>query len=356
MSRRGRHITGCALALVCLLASGAPVLTAAFPPPDAAVPPVRPVPPLQADTSQPLPVPPDTVMVDLAWPPPGDGILVDVQPDTLLLGEPCRLVFADLRAAVPDSLPWPGWFEPDGVVRVTDPAGAWAVVVRPYRLGPFRVRTGGETSRVVLVRGRLAEASVTAPVRAPRAPGWSFRAVLLAAALVVLMAAGAWWLARRRWGGGPLGRDRQPAPAAWPRTAVDLAALLDFGFAPGSEREFLDRLTALVRAHVARRFLVHGREMTADEIAIACGNLGYERPAARPFVRLVDRVDRRRYDPEPVSESFCREQVACFLAAIAAVRIAPAAGSLPGTEIARGERAWLRLRTEFAAAGGGGRA
>ena len=351
---RGRHITACALALVCLLASGAPGQTATSPTPDAAVPPAEPVTPTRAATAQPLAVSPDTVMVDLAWPLPGDGILVDVQPDTLLLGEPCRLVFADLRAAVPDSLPWPGWLEPDGVVRVADPAGARAVVVRPYRLGPFRVRVGGETSRVVLVRGRLAEAGVTAPVRAPRAPGWNLRAVLLAAALVVLLATGAWWLARRRWGGGPLGRDRQPAPAAWPRTAVDLAELLDHGLTPGSEREFLDRFTALVRAHVARRFLVHGREMTADEIAIACGNLGYEHPAARPFVRLVDRVDRRRYDPEPVSESFCREQVAGFLAAIAAVRITPAAGSLPGKEIAHGERAWRWLRTEFAAAGGGG--
>jgi hypothetical protein len=277
-----------------------------------------------------------------------------VQPDTLLLGGVCRLVFTDLSAALPDSAPWPDWFEAGAVVPVADPAGARALEARVYRLGPFRVRSGGETSRVVMVRGRLTDINAAAPVRDPRAPGWNLPFILAACAVAALLAAGAWWLARRRWGPGPVGRDRQPAPAAWPRTAVELERLLASGFPAGAEREFLDGFTALVRSHVARRFLVHGREMTADEIAAACADLGYEQPAARPFVRLLADVDRRRYAPEPVSEAYCREQVARFLEAVAAVRIEPAAGSVPADELERGAEAWRNLQRVGAAAGGGG--
>lgn len=339
-----------ALALACALAGAARPVPATTPPDDPA--PTVPVP--APDPGQPLPVPPDTVVVDLLWPTPGGGRLVGAQPDTLLLGQPCRLVFTDLPAVLPDSLPLPAWLEPVGVEPAPDPAGARALVVRPYRLGPFRVRAGGEVSPVVLVRGRLADAQATTPVREPRRAGWNPLALLLLLAAAAVVTAIAWWLARRRWGGGALGRDRQPVPAAWPRTALDLEQLLGSGFAADGERVFLDGFTALVRSHVARRFLVHGREMTAEEIGTACARLGYEQPAARPFVRLVDEADRRRYDPEPVSEAFCLEQVALFLEAVAAVRIAPAAGSLPGDELAAGEAAWRRLRAEYALAGARG--
>ncbi|MCP4574202.1 MAG: hypothetical protein GY838_17710 [bacterium] len=347
MNGRTRHPLAACLALACLLnaaaATGQPDTGVIAP---SSAPPVQP--------AKLLPVPPDTVLVDLDWPPAGGGVLVDMEPESLLFGGTCRLVFTGLTEALPDSLPVPSWIVPGAIVPVADPAGAQALELRVYRLGWFRVRSGGETSPAVLVGGRLTDINAAAPVRAPRSPGWNLRFILAVVAMAGVLAVVAWWLARRRWGSGPLGRDRKTVPAAWPRTAAELEDLLAGGLPAGGERDFLDGFTALVRAHVARRFLVHGREMTADEIAAACADLGYEQPAARPFVRLLADVDRRRYDPEPVSEAFCREQVARFLEAVAAVRIAPAAGSLPHREIQRGETAWRRLRSEFTANDGGG--
>ena len=294
----------------------------------------------------PAPVIPDTAVVELTWPGDARVELVAVRPDSVIMGDP---VFLEWSGAVPDSLALPPWLEP--VPDLADEGtGGTILPLRVYRLAPFRLQVGATLSPVILVTGRNADPGVIAPIRLPRLPGWAWRTAL--ALLLVLLAVA--WLGSRLWARrrGPMiwGRDREPAGAAWPRAARDLADLLEGLQAGAGERDFLDGLRRVTRSYVSERFLVHGREMTGAEIEETCVALGHDRPPVRRFARLLDDLDLHRYDPAPVSEAWCREQATELLAAVEVVRMAPR----PVQDEAA-TRTWSRLRRELnlATAGGG---
>lgn len=301
--------------------------------------PTMPVAPPHMMPGNPAPVIPDTVLVELTWPGGERAALVAVHPDSVILGDP---VFIEWSAAVPDSLVLPPWLEPAPDLADAGTGGS-VLPVRVYRLAPFRLQVEETVSAVITVTGRNADAGTIAPIRLPRLPGWAWRTALILLAVLLAVA----WLGRRLWlrRRGPFiwGRDREPAGAAWPRAARDLADLLDDLQGSGRERAFLDGLRRVARTYVSERFLVHGREMTGPEIEATCVELGHERPLVRRFGRLLESLDRHRYDPAPVSEAWCREQAVELLAAMDAVRMAP-----PPADEEAAAGAWSRLQRDLA--------
>lgn len=310
-----------------------------------------------AAAAPPAPVPPDTVTAPVVLLGPGGSARsLAVVPDTVTFGGVAWLV-AESGGTAADSLGLPDWLEPAADAGSPPSAaaaapGRLAVPVRVYRVDPFRVREGGAVSGVVTVRSRGTDGSQTAPVRAPRLRGWRVLliAALVLAALALLLLARMVW--RRRRGPRPHPADRPVPGAAWPRTATALAGLLDELDARGDARVFLDRLATLTRAYAADRFGIAGREMTGREIVAACRRLGHGPEAGRPFARLLEALDERRYAPGPVPGGWCRDRASELLAAVAAVRIAPGPTAMPAAELRAGESAWARLVGDLGRGGG----
>jgi hypothetical protein len=298
----------------------------------------------------PAPVVPDTAVADIVWPDAAVVWLVGVGPDSVMLGDPIWVEVAGATVP-PDSLGLPVWLEaaPD-LARPSEAADRQFLPLRVYRLAPFRLRLGDAVSEVVVVSGRNPDPGTVAPVRMPRLPGWAWRTLLaLLAILLLAVWLGRRLLARRR---GPLdyGRDRPLAGAAWPRAAGELEELLAALAGGAPPRDCLDGLRIVTRNYVRDRFLVPGRELTGPEIEAACVRLGHPRELARRFARLVTGLDRRRYDPAPVSEAWCRERVTELVTAIEAVRIEPLDAPAAAAD------AWARVRQQLEPVPAGGAA
>ena len=304
----------------------------------------------QVQVAPPATVPVDTVTVpvDLL----ADGAApqtLDVHPDTVAFGGIVWIVVqAPAGTTLADSLGLPDWLAPAPRAGTApgELAGRLAVPVRVYRVDPFRLAAGGRTSGVVTVRSRGTDGGQTAPVRAPRPLGWNaLVAVALVAALVAALLLGRWLWRRRR---GPQARpgDRPVPGIGWPTLALTLDSLLAGLQHAGDGRAFLDGLAGATRTYAATRFGIAGREMTGPEIAAACLRLGHDPRIGRAFARLVDDLDARRFDPEPVGEGWCREQAAALLAAVGSVRITA------GPPDPAAAAAWDRLQADLGQGGG----
>lgn len=314
--------------------------------PAAAQPQVAPPPAAPVDTV--------TAAVELLSGNPTLGAL-EVRPDSVAFGGVVWIVAeAPAGAALADSLVLPDWLatEPLAGSAPGDLAGRLVFPVRVYRIDPFRLASGGRTSGVVTVSSRGTDGSQTAPVRAPRPLGWN--ALVVAAVLLLLLAV--LLLGRRLWHRRRKPRPRpgdRPVPgAAWPALALDLEGLLADLQRTGDGRAFLDGLAATTRTYAALRFGIAGREMTGREIGAACLRLGYAAEIGRAFARLVDELDARRFDPEPVGEGWCRERACALLTAVAPVRIAAGPPGLAAGELAVAAAAWERLQAELGQGGG----
>ncbi len=304
----------------------------------------------QVQTAPPATAPVDTVTATVQLLANGAALgALAVRPDSVAFGGIVWIVAqAPDGSALADSLGLPDWLAPapQAGPAPDELAGRLAVPVRVYRLDPFRLAAGGRTSGVVTVRSRGTDGSLTAPVRAPRPLGWNVLVVVaLAAALAVVLLLGL-SLSRRRRGQRARPGDRPVPGIGWPALALTLERLLAELQRAGDGRAFLDGLAAASRTYAATRFGIAGREMTGHEIAAACLRLGHDPQIGRAFARLLDDLDARRFDPEPVGEGWCRGQASALLAAVGSVRIT---AGLPDPAAAA---AWDRLQADLGRGGG----
>lgn len=319
------------------------------------------------------PVIPDTAIVELQWP---DGAqqptALTVVPDTVLFGDVAAIVCefgAGSGVPAASDISWSAdWLVPvDGVsnehldrlaaqarsVAGAGPGseGALLIPVRVFRTDPFRISAGAQ-SPVIHVRGRTTDLTETAAIRAPRSWGWNLwmlAGVALAVALLFLLIAR---LAGRRNRLAALEDWAPPAPA-WILAAGRLRALLEArDLERGQAREYLDELASIVRGYAGDRYGIAAREMTGPEIVAACRARGFDVAQPRQFARLVEEADRRRYDPDPVSIDWCREQTSRLIDQMAAVRIVPFQTPVsPEIRIAA-EQSWAALVNDQSASGG----
>ncbi len=225
------------------------------------------------------------------------------------------------------------------------PSGGPRVVqsFRVYRRDPLRIRYRDDVSAVVFVRGQTAGAEQTATIRAPRPVSWF--PWLSLATILVLLGLAIWlrWLWLRRHVRPRLAHWPVPPPA-WLALAVALRELLaDPALARGDSRVFLDRLVYLVRTYVAGRYRIAAREMTGGEIVAACTRLGHEASHPAGFARLIDLLDRERYNPDTPSPAFCREQAVQLLGRVGRVRLVARYAVPEAEQLLAGEKAWSAL-------------
>ena len=296
------------------------------------------------------PAPSDTVTVAVDLLADGGTLeALEVRPDSVAFGGIVWIVArVPAGTTLADSLGLPDWLAPAPQAGNApgELAGRLAVPVRVYGVDPFRLAAAGRTSGVVTVRSRGTDGGQTAPVRSPRPLGWNaLVAVALVAALVAALLLGRWFWRRRR---GPRARpgDRPVPGIGWPALALTLEDLLAELQRTGDSRAFLDGLAAASRTYAATRFGIAGREMTGHEIAAACLRLGHDPQIGRAFARLVDDLDGRRFDPEPVGEGWCRGQASALLAAVGSVRITA------GPPDPAAAAAWDRLQADLGRGGG----
>jgi len=222
---------------------------------------------------------------------------------------------------------------------------------RIYRTGPFRVQVGDAASPVIQVKGRVAGTGETATIRAPRPVGWSPLALLLLLAALVLVLL----LFRLFRGRDRRGQDfaDRPLPApAWLTAAVELRDLLRQGsLNRGDSRVFLDGLARITRRFVAGRYRIAAQEMTGREIIKACGALGHASTDPAALARMIDEADLRRYDPDPSSAGWCREQAISLYDQIGRVRILPRYVDVAADLLRDGEAAWADLDRELSPGG-----
>ncbi len=218
---------------------------------------------------------------------------------------------------------------------------------RVYRTDPFRLQAGFFTSPVIQVKGRVAGTDETAGIRTPRSSGWS---PLLVPGLFVLLLL-VLWLAWLLWGRDSRREDladRELPEPAWLTAAFELRDLLRAGsLNQGDERAFLDGLAGIVRRFVTGRYRIAAQEMTGREIITACACLGHRSTQPGIFARMIDAVDRRRYDPEVCGSAWCREQAVLLYGQMARVRILPRYSEVSTDLRYAGETAWVELEREL---------
>lgn len=218
---------------------------------------------------------------------------------------------------------------------------------RVYRTNPFRLQVGSFLSPVIHVQGRVAGTDQTAPVRGPRSAGWSVLVVLILLAVLVVILLLARWLWNRS---SPLsGPSDRPLPVpAWLAAAIELRDLLQGGFLQrGDNRAFLDGLAGITRRFVAARYRIPAQDMTGREIIAACAGLGHRSTQPGVFARLIDALDRRRYDPEGSPVAWSREQAVLFFDQLSEVRLMPRFTEVPGPLRREGDLAWAGLEREL---------
>ena len=251
------------------------------------------------------------------------------------------------------------WWRPWGGGMPAAPAGRWAALppaggervvawYRVYHAGPFRLDWSGRASQVVVVRGRVDDPARVAAIRDPRPVPWLTPAALGLLALATAVAALAWWWRRR---GRADGHGDWPLPEpAWLATALSLRELLAEGHLErGQARVFLDRLAGEARRFAAAQYRVPAADLTGGELAAACAARGHAPAGPRALARLLDAADLHRYDPAEPGPAFCREQLAEFLACVAAGRIQPRYVPVSAERRLAAEQAWSEVSRSGAA-------
>ncbi len=223
---------------------------------------------------------------------------------------------------------------------------------RVYRTNPFRLQIGSFMSPVIQVKAGVAGTEEMVGIRTPRPGGWSPLAALgmLLSLLLVLWLA--WFLWDRRRRGDDLS-DRDLPPPAWLAAAIELRDLLQEGsLGQGDSRAFLDGLAGIARRFVAGRYRIAAQEMTGREIIAACSDLGHRSTQPGVFARMIDSVDRSRYNPETTGAGWCRDQAILLYDQMAAVRILPRYSEVSADLRSQGEKAWSDLKRELASGPG----
>jgi len=62
------------------------------------------------------------------------------------------------------------------------------------------------------------------------------------------------------------------------------------------------------------------------------------------LARLIDEADRRRYDPDPVDATWCRQRSAELIEQMATVRILPRQTKVAAEIRLEADRAWMKLQ------------
>ena len=218
---------------------------------------------------------------------------------------------------------------------------------RVYRTNPFRLQVGSYLSPVIHVLGRIEATDQTAAIRAPRSVGWSLLMALVLLAILALILLYARWLWRRSSRRQELTDRPLPAPA-WLSAAIELRDLLQGGLlARGDNRAFLDGLAGIIRRYVAGRYRIAAQDMTGREIMAAITKLGHRSAQPGVFARMIEALDRHRYDPEGCEVAWSREQAVLFFDQLAEVRIMPRFTEVPGQLQREGDLAWSGLEREL---------
>ncbi len=223
---------------------------------------------------------------------------------------------------------------------------------RVYRTTPFRLQVGAFVSPVIQVKARVAGTGEMAGIRAPRPVGWSPLAALGLLLFLLLFLWLAWLLWDRRHRGDDL-LDRDLPPPAWLDAAIEMRNLLHEGsLGRGDSQAFLDGLARITRRFVAGRYRIAAQEMTGREIITACSDLGHRSTQPGIFARMIDSVDRSRYNPETSGAGWCRDQAVLLYDQMAAVRILPRYSEVSADLCRQGEKAWSDLKRELASGPG----
>lgn len=221
------------------------------------------------------------------------------------------------------------------------------VTFRVYRRDPLQIVWRDYVSPVLFVRGQTDGMDQTATIRQPQSIAWTpwrlIGAALLVLVLIVLLYG--WWRRRNR---PPPLQHWQPADPAWLEMAVGLQKLIkDDVLARGQSRLFLDRLASLTRDYVAARYHIAAREMTGEEMVTACQNLGYDLLQPRGFANLIKISDRERYNPADPALPLCREQVVDVFRRVEAVRLRSQYATVAATRQLAADHAWTDLVREL---------
>jgi len=304
------------------------------------------------------------------WPAPQTA---RIWPDTLSFGDEAWLVLefagpfagftADSLAVVSDWAEAPSPWLPGEPIVPLPATESWRATLplRLYRVGPLRVAwllvDGGSTPRgtagthravaggdVAWVVGRLGDDGRAASVRTPRALGWNRLALVALFLLALLLGGLIALLARRREREVWKPRDRALTPPPYLATAQDLRALEEEELAQrGERRRHLDRLAAILRRYISRRFRIAAVELTAAELRGAVQARGFPRREIEPFARLLSELDRRRYDPALVPADTCRRASAELVSLLRRTRIEIRFAEVPADQRVAGDRAWAWL-------------
>jgi len=316
----------------------------------------------------------DTAVAVFEIPPELSGqVTAHTVQDTVLFGDPVHLILdyaappaGDLEISPAEGTEWlaplkeekPGLVSrilgknaaplPDmsGLPDIGDQVRS-VLTFRVFRTNPFRLQVGSFLSPVIHVQGRVEGSEQTAAIRGPRSVGWSPLVVLILLVVLTLVLLIARWLWNRGWKHEVLSDFPLPPPA-WFAAAIELRDLFQAGFLQrGDNRAFLDGLAGIARRFVAGRYRIAAQDMTGGEIISACADLGHRSKQPGGFARLIDAVDRRRYDPEGPEVAWCREQAVLFFDQLSEVRILPRFTEISGPLKREGDLAWAGLEREL---------
>jgi hypothetical protein len=225
------------------------------------------------------------------------------------------------------------------------PAGPRVIFpVRVYRLFPFQISGAGGLSKVIHVRGKVADLENAAPVRSPRLWGMDPKQLIIGGLVLLVLFLLVFWFWRKRRTLPPVMVGNTQNPAAWPASAIELQQLHQGGLLErGENRKFLSELARIARGYVAGRYLVSAKEMTGKEIELACLAQGYKTTAVRPFALLIRRVDQSRYNPEPPRPVLCRDEFSELVGLLDTARIVADHTLIPAADLIAGQQAWSEL-------------
>lgn len=233
------------------------------------------------------------------------------------------------------------------------PAGAGPRVVARYRVyatDGLRLQWKGQVSPVVSVKSRVTDPAKTAAIRDPRSWPWITWTLGLILLLAAALAGAGWWLWRRLHRGSAPVDWALPEPA-WIAAAPAFRDLLAGRLVErGEARAFLDGLAGVARRFAAAHYGIAAGEMTGPELVAACGDLGHEPALPGALARLIEGADLRRYDPQPPSSAWCRDQAAELVVRIGEARVLPRLTPVAPERLLGAQQAWVELTAGLAAA------